>query len=182
MFWKISKGAFVKDRCSMSFQIFSTGAFTETFKVSENSYFSDNLWITPDEFWTYESYSFSVTVVIISWSLSYSINQKWHNFENQLSDFSMPLSPARVSSIILETNTIYKRCEERKEKSLKLTEACIFVKFKQRKHDYLKSIRIWSFSCTYSVRMWETTDQKNSECGHFLSSAYYTDMSIGPCR
>lgn len=82
MFWKISKGAFVKDRCSMSFQIFSTGAFTETFKVSENSYFSDNLWITPDEFWTYESYSFSVTVVTISWSLSYSINQKWHNLEN----------------------------------------------------------------------------------------------------
>ena len=94
----------------------------------------------------------------------------------------MSLSPARVSSIILETNTIYKQCEEGKEKSLKLTEVCVFVKFKQRKHDYVKSVCIWSFSCTFSVQMWETTDQKNSECGHFLRSASYTDMSIGPCR
>ena len=31
----------------------------------------------------------------------------------------------------------------------------------------MKSVRIWSFSGPYSVRMRENTDQKNSEYGHF---------------
>ena len=32
----------------------------------------------------------------------------------------------------------------------------------------MKSVRIRSFSGPCSVRMWENTDQKNSEYGHFL--------------
>ena len=34
----------------------------------------------------------------------------------------------------------------------------------------MKSIRIQSFSGPYSIRMWESTDQKNSEYGHFSPS------------
>ena len=34
----------------------------------------------------------------------------------------------------------------------------------------MKSVRIQSFSDPYSVGMWENTDQKNSEHGHFLRS------------
>ena len=34
----------------------------------------------------------------------------------------------------------------------------------------VKSVRIWNYSGPYSVRMWENTDQNNSEYGHFLLS------------
>ena len=34
----------------------------------------------------------------------------------------------------------------------------------------VKSVRIWNFSGPYSVRMWENTDQKNFEYGHFSRS------------
>ena len=32
----------------------------------------------------------------------------------------------------------------------------------------VKSVRIWSSSGLFSVRMWENTEQKNSEYGHLL--------------
>ena len=34
----------------------------------------------------------------------------------------------------------------------------------------VKSVRIWSYSGPYSVRMWESADQNNAEYGHFLCS------------
>ena len=32
----------------------------------------------------------------------------------------------------------------------------------------VKSVHIHSFSGLYLVQMWENTDRKNTECGHFL--------------
>ena len=42
----------------------------------------------------------------------------------------------------------------------------------------VKSVRFRSFSSSYSVRMRENTDQKNSEYGHFSRSAYYAETQI----
>ena len=36
----------------------------------------------------------------------------------------------------------------------------------------VKSVHVRSFSGPYSVRMWEDTDQKNSEYGHFSRSEF----------
>ena len=41
----------------------------------------------------------------------------------------------------------------------------------------VKSVSIRSFSGPHSVRMWENTDQKNSEYGHFSRSVYFNNMS-----
>ena len=38
-------------------------------------------------------------------------------------------------------------------------------------NDFVKSVLIWSFSDPYLVQMWENTDQKDSECGHYSRSA-----------
>ena len=32
----------------------------------------------------------------------------------------------------------------------------------------VKIVHIWSYSYAYSVRMWQNTDQNDSEYGHFL--------------
>ena len=37
----------------------------------------------------------------------------------------------------------------------------------------VKSVRIWSYSSSYSVQIWENKDQNNSEYGHFLGSGYF---------
>ena len=40
----------------------------------------------------------------------------------------------------------------------------------------VKNVRVRSFSGPYSVEMWENTDQKNSEYGHFSGIACSNDF------
>ena len=44
------------------------------------------------------------------------------------------------------------------------------IGFELQQSHYVEDVQIWSFSGPYSVRMWENTDQKNSEYGHFSRS------------
>ena len=41
--------------------------------------------------------------------------------------------------------------------------------------NWVKSIRIWSYSGSHSVRMSEIADQNNSEYGHFSRSVQVND-------
>ena len=50
------------------------------------------------------------------------------------------------------------------------------IKIKHQPLHCVKSVRIRSHSGPYSVRMWENTDQNNSEYGHFSAVLVSTPL------
>ena len=53
---------------------------------------------------------------------------------------------------------------------MQVTFVLLYLSFLTESYHCVKSVRVQSFSGPYSVQMWENTDQKNSEYGHFSRS------------